>query len=415
MEVSAMLQEISAISRKYALLSQRTGGCFNIFSITDSSTDEVTVCRVLHELLSPTGSHGQKDEYLKLFLDLFMDHEISKEELKSAKVFREYVIHNGRRIDLVIQTFHRFIPIEVKIFAGDQNRQCYDYFHFARSTGKTESNLIYITPFGTLPSEQSAISLTKSENGYREITTLSFSEDILQWLDLCLKQTNTFKIAPIREIILQFMASIREFTNQMEDDERMEITELLAHSPENMRNAYKIKNSVEPISIELMKKLFKAIEMKVRENHPELKKIINEYDYEAENYRTVEGYYKRIQSTWPGISYPFKSRVSGAENVDIWVRLEIDHHLFIGYCTPLNGKASGEQLTEEELKRECGMDPVNKDGWWGYWEYIPDFDKKNDPNFKWPNDAYFELFRKDAFDEFVDHCAKKVSEFLKIN
>jgi hypothetical protein len=40
----------------------------------------------------------------------------------------EYIIDGNRRIDLYIETISHKIPIEVKIHAGDQDKQCFDYY-----------------------------------------------------------------------------------------------------------------------------------------------------------------------------------------------------------------------------------------------------------------------------------------------
>lgn len=58
------------------------------------------------------------------------------------------------------------------------------------------------------------------------------------------------------------MSAIRSFTNQMEDEKEMEIKDVITKSPENMRSAIAIESSVTECKIDLMEKLFKAIERK---------------------------------------------------------------------------------------------------------------------------------------------------------
>jgi len=59
MEITALLKEISMVSEKYESIYRKTGGRFNIFEITGRSSDEVMICRVIHELINPKGSHFQ--------------------------------------------------------------------------------------------------------------------------------------------------------------------------------------------------------------------------------------------------------------------------------------------------------------------------------------------------------------------
>ena len=127
MQEEIMLRQAAAISEKYELLRKETGSNFNIFEIANIATNEVKICRVIYELLSPLGCHYQGSIYLKLFMEKVLGIEnVDEAELKSAKVYRERVIKNDRRIDLLIETDKRMIPIKVKIYAKEQSDQCYD-------------------------------------------------------------------------------------------------------------------------------------------------------------------------------------------------------------------------------------------------------------------------------------------------
>ena len=55
----------------------------------------------------------------------------------------EYLIDNGKRIDIMLQNPAFSVPIEVKINARDQQSQCYDYAAYARN-----AKLIYLTKGG---------------------------------------------------------------------------------------------------------------------------------------------------------------------------------------------------------------------------------------------------------------------------
>ena len=118
------------IHDKYVAINQHTGEFFNIFQVLNVHYKEVPICRVLYELLSPEGSHGQGVAYLEIFMKdvLGIDkNSLSEDEWRYIKVERERVIDSKRRIDLVIETPKKFIPIEVKIYAGEQEQQCLDY------------------------------------------------------------------------------------------------------------------------------------------------------------------------------------------------------------------------------------------------------------------------------------------------
>ncbi|WP_333657138.1 PD-(D/E)XK nuclease family protein [Tissierella praeacuta] len=396
MNIELLLHEISAISKKHDLINQKTGGYFNIFKITNIASDEVTICRVLYELLSPSGSHYQGTTYLKIFIEEVLKIEMSESELGSATVYREPWIDGNRRIDIVIRTKERFIPIEVKIYAEDQKNQCYDYYQKA-----INSNLFYLTRFGDLPSEYSTNGLTD-----KEITAISFSDDILKWLENCLEQKETIKIAPIREVILQFMSAIRSFTNQMEDEKEMEIKDVIMKSPVNMRSAIAIESSVTECKRDLMGNFFKTIEEKV-----DRKKLENEYDYAANEGEKVNKFYSLKNSTCPGISYLYKTDVK--PNIDIWVRIEIEDFIFVGYCVANCQKWEKQSLSEGEIMNHIKwIDKPEIDNWWAYYEYLPDDNSDETPDFRNANEYYLNLFSKEEFDSFVDICVNKINEFL---
>ena len=156
---------------------------------------------LMYELLSPE----KNPERWRLYLELFDKHVLrlgmSAAELDSAKVYGEYptqFLGRTRYIDLAIITPRRFIPIEVKIEAGDQPSQCYDYWREAKlHTDKYFLSeppvLYYLTPEGYSPSTESAkdFSYVGDLNLIRldKIDNVAFRSELIHWLDACRKQT----------------------------------------------------------------------------------------------------------------------------------------------------------------------------------------------------------------------------------
>jgi len=311
MNIELLLQEISAISKKYDLINQKTGGYFNVFKIANIDTDEVTICRVIYELISPTGSHYQGITYLKLFVERVLKIEMSESELESATVYREFSIDENRRIDIVIRTKELFIPIEVKIYAGDQQSQCYDYYQKA-----INSNVFYLTRFGDAPSEYSANGLTSTVDKYKEVTAISFADEILDWLDACLEQKETIKIAPIREVILQLSSVIRSFTNQMEDEKEMEITRTILQSTKTLKSALDIEKTMLVVKALVMKNLFDSL-------YNEFEKLGRTVDIYEES--DISDFYKSNIRTYPCMSIPLKEL---SQNLWATFNIEIADYLY---------------------------------------------------------------------------------------
>lgn len=145
------------IQRKY-LLQKKAGHKFNLFALFHAAGSETKVCLVLRELLDPRGSHGQGSIYLELFFQKVLNQHMPSGEVCIRQEFRIKADHptskEDRRIDLVIQAKNCFIAIEVKIYAGDQQSQCYDYFREVQQH-KGQHQLYYLTLYGSRPSTDS--------------------------------------------------------------------------------------------------------------------------------------------------------------------------------------------------------------------------------------------------------------------
>ena len=88
--LSAMLADITAVRQRSELLRQYKGYGFNLLQVLGADTDEVKMCRLLYELLSPQGSHGQGTKFLKLFYQEVLGKSFSEAEIAASHVYREY-------------------------------------------------------------------------------------------------------------------------------------------------------------------------------------------------------------------------------------------------------------------------------------------------------------------------------------
>ena len=153
---------------------------FNIFKVLGIQYNEVLICRFLGELLNPNGTHGCG----ALFLDEFFKTVIKKniKNLQNADVILEDRTDNGRRVDIAVYTEGQVFPIEVKVWAKDQNSQLSDYWKYYESENKIQiNNIYYLTPDGKRPSDESLGELRIDE----QCILLSFKDDVRNWLENC--------------------------------------------------------------------------------------------------------------------------------------------------------------------------------------------------------------------------------------
>lgn len=142
---------LTELGRNFETLECRTDS-YNIFQVLEIESKEVLICRFLGDLLDPNGSHGCEIEFLKRFFELLKAEKVSDAELMNAKVVLEEHTDNNRRIDIVIHLSTEVYPIEVKIWAEDQDGQLYDYLEYCKKLNA--SGIYYLTPTGWLPSEK---------------------------------------------------------------------------------------------------------------------------------------------------------------------------------------------------------------------------------------------------------------------
>ena len=195
---------------------------FNIFKVLGIEEKEVIICRLLGEFLDPNGSHGLGHLPLKLFVQNVLQIEDEKEEsLKSANILLEEAVTTDdsaksyRRVDISIHTQMRVYPVEVKIWAGDQPNQLYDYYHYYFEKEEAENKIYYLTPNGHEPSKYST-------KGLKQYVLLSFNEndkgvaDIKSWLESLLElvDAQNDNHRKCMSIIKQFIEVIKEMNEE---------------------------------------------------------------------------------------------------------------------------------------------------------------------------------------------------------
>ena len=130
---------------------------FNVFDYMKSKSgyrvNELTLSRVVADLLSPSGSHGQGSLFLKCLLD-GLKLKWAKGPLQGAWTEVERKIDNDRRLDVFVHIDKdHCLAIENKPYASDQPNQIKDYLCELKK--HKESLLIYLSGSGGPPAEES--------------------------------------------------------------------------------------------------------------------------------------------------------------------------------------------------------------------------------------------------------------------
>ena len=187
--------------------------------------ENATHSAFLCEMLNPKGSHLKGNLFLKLFLECVHNQEL---DVESACVKVEHVIgtrddqnKTGGRVDIYIwDKMNNTICIENKINALEQNAQIERYCK--HNPGK--NTVYYLTKFGDQPT--SAGSFVQDQNYY----SLSYQNDIANWLRLCMKEAYDAPI--LRESIKQYLLLINKLTHTMDSKEQEELFNLILRNHE---------------------------------------------------------------------------------------------------------------------------------------------------------------------------------------
>jgi hypothetical protein len=217
--IKNLLNQVKQIIKSHKECANKQGESFNIFKILRMERKEVeTHSRFIYELLNLKGSHGQGDIFLKSFAKIVLGSEVSDTAIDPQ---REDLTSENRRIDFTLETSENVIGIEMKIDAGDQSHQLYDYQQELQRRAKKGqgTRLFYLTLDGIDASKDSLGGL--AQDSYERI---SFKGEILKWIEDCIKQSAEKSV--LREALIQYKILIEKLTGQNMDMDT-EIAELI--------------------------------------------------------------------------------------------------------------------------------------------------------------------------------------------
>lgn len=434
--IQTLLNSIAAIEKKHVENNSKTARQFNVFTITGIDTDEVRICKMLRELLDPKGTHGQEYAFLKPFIEdvlLIEENTFSHSDYIEATVVAEYSINNNRRIDLLLTIGSgnncHYIPIEVKVYADDQPAQCYDYHRWLN--GKTSKNkiLYYLTLYGVSPSEESTRGqdgeLKKIQNNphaeqtassdYEGVSLLSFSNDIIQWLQYCIKQDHIKTKLPICEVVEQFIRVLETLTKSVEGEMEKEIVKVLTASPENFRSATAIVAATDKAAQAIITDVFDDLDIQFREKNDLICQEHNEFDY---RHLTALKY--------PGISYLVDDTLP--DDCKLWFRMEFHHDargsLVMGYVIakdnnkgadyPTSGSiVDDSQIDQQKVKEVFKKSTTHHSGWW----YLLDDSLKNEPGPRYtrPYEGFANLLDPQKKQDFICDVCERADSLLRLS
>ena len=389
---------------------------FNILSILGKEADEVVMCKVLWAILDHK-INGQR-ELLKGFIKDVLKMSLTEQEYDSAIVYREYCIpDNSRRIDLVIKTQNHFIPIEAKIYAEDQAKQCADYIRFAgRYYNSQDDVMLY---YLTIDKHKPSLSSIDGDAKLMKQIELVSWEQILEWLN-----SERDNVEAMSDIIGQYCKALEMLLDRKRGAFDMGIDQLL-DSPDGMRAAIEIENALNRKKTDLMLAIYSEIKDKVsKDNRFNFDKRLNDpWDYTV----GIKEYYSRkiSSSTYPALTYNLGliDKDQDGKEYYLILRYEIEWRSYVGFSImdikgetlSMIDKPSDDLLKKAQaLLKNPDILKSNKSCWL-YWEYITSNNQDatdDEPEFRSMNDAYLALYDSAKRTEYVDRVVDMLKKFM---
>jgi hypothetical protein len=278
-EAKDLIPRACQLISNYREIRQKSGADFNIFKILKRSTDEeLGHSAFIAELLNPKGSHGQG----RIFLDLFFEQLGLEEELQDIdhwRVITEVGKDMDGRIDILLVGRSESgrsiaVAIENKIYAEDQPEQLFRYWkslktkfkagQYGKNGTKAPYYLFYLTLHGHQPSNQSIGDIpkealqwlrTEGKCGQAPVRLLSYSYDIIAWLQACHKKIVSCPYA--RENVSQYIDIVNSLTGY--GGEMTVQLKGILDTPEKLFAAAKLSKAVEAVKPEWVQSLWKLI------------------------------------------------------------------------------------------------------------------------------------------------------------
>lgn len=368
-----LLIQVKGLLKSYDKLTQSTGENFNIFSVMGMESNEVkTHSAIIGALLNPKGNHGQKDVFLKLFiqiceknnilLNISTNDAITKIEESVGKINGEGT--EGGRIDILVHDTknHAFV-IENKIYAPEQNNQIGRY-----NKAFPNAPIFYLTLTGDKP--KSAGKLIENVDYF----IISYKEHILLWLEECVKEAVKFPM--LREVLNQYINLVKKLTYQTINTElKMEIINLIKN---NFAEAYQIKINYDNAKIKVVEDFWAKLEKELKEKLTGWQIEKNEDNTLGRNYKYLliyknidadASFYIRYQIKDGNLDIGIISSVNLKKNIsgnDVFDGVKVDDEKF-NYSGLKSGKLSiigrpfnKPNIYETELLNEIAENSENK-------------------------------------------------------
>ena len=377
--------------------------------------DELGLSKIIADLLDPHATHGQQWLFLETFLGCLHHSEHAhlatrewavNDEGATASATTEREIRNLRRIDVSVEirtdTATYCLAFENKPYAHDQPNQVADYLAFLDETYDQRFLLIYLSPTGQRPSEESASSRDLRGRWRGRFAIMPFHESdedwddglirtpmsLAAWLAECRRRCEVDRLRWFLRDAEVFCERTFGGKTMVGDSERNAVREFVLSDPEKLRTALAVHESWPDIRDDVCRRFLKRLCQRVRE-HERLKglgaELTVDWAYEGERKNRNRLWLHR--SSWQ--RRPNEAKSNNPDSGHRYaVRLESDgpgpKGWFIGVLAPEKGSDLSDQARKARVEHFSSLTTNFPQGdcwppsWWAW--YVNLEEKKRDWN-----------------------------------
>ena len=347
---------------------------FNVFSSLKNKNgylNETLHSRFLCTLLDYKNPRDETRQNLKDFLRHI---GVKDFELCGVKVEPEC---DGIDI-LIINADKKAVVIENKSNPqrGDEDKQLWRYYNTLKGQGYSDIKLLYLTPDGHEPSDDSVGNLDR-----KRIKCISY-EDLIPWLESCRERDENE--AALQDAVAQYLQLVRELTGTDGRRKYMDDLKELFLKDKNLVLIPGLREAMRKVEIELLKSMWKKIESELK----------TEIQYFPDN-----------GSSYNGLRYQL------SESTSLEVAIHSGRIWFGVGCSEKKYKEKYDTL-KNALEDVSGNKPYYAYPWWRYVDIYLDLSKPEDFRLL-SNDVARQDYTKKAAQEIVEKGLKEVWEVLE--
>lgn len=361
--------------------------------------DELGLSRIVADLLDPKGTHGQGALFLTAFLDLDGIREaLHWPDLSCRRitVVTERQIDHERRIDVSVEIVDAernayCLAIENKPYATDQPKQVEDYLSFLKGRYSEKFLLIYLSPHGEGPSEESIPrkSLGKWKDHFAimaystgaaerqdEFKGMRFSAALSDWFRECRRNCEVDRLRWFLKDAEAFCKQTFGGLIMSNDSESTTIRDFVLQDHRNLETAFAVHQSWPGVRDDLCRNFLEHlrghIETAVRQDR-DLKECTQLQDIVVDcKYESAVAYENQIwlfRKSWRPYRAADPSRTRTA------ITMENASHGPSGWGVGVRSPISRDDMEEDDKKRRDHLvealhekfDKVRSFDWWPWW------------------------------------------------